>query len=117
MASVVAWELHGPGISKEASGHQNVGKRHALMSGLTLDREGCSDGCTRPLERAHCRSVSRRLEEVMNGKDDRPQRPDLQPDSFVLAGLRNVGEDFAADDPATPRCQVRRGAYDGSATS
>jgi hypothetical protein len=52
----------------------------------------------------------------MNGKDGRPQRPDLQLDSFVLAGLRNVGEDFAADDPATPRCQIRRGTYDGSAT-
>jgi hypothetical protein len=37
MASVVAWELHGPGISKGASGHQNVGKRHALMSRLMLD--------------------------------------------------------------------------------
>jgi hypothetical protein len=26
MASVVAWELQGPEISKEASGHQNMGK-------------------------------------------------------------------------------------------
>jgi hypothetical protein len=117
MASVVAWELHGPGISKEASGHQNMGKRHALMSRLmTLYREGCSDGCTRPLERAHCRSVSRRLEELMNGKDGRSQKPDLLLRSFVLAGFRNVGEDFAADDPATPRCQIRRGAYDDGAT-
>lgn len=45
MASVVAWKLHGPAINREALGHQNVGKRHALMSRPTVDRDQCSDGC------------------------------------------------------------------------
>lgn len=109
MASVVAWELHGPGISKEALGHQNVGKRHALMSKADRrSRPVFGRMHTRPLERAHRRPVSQATEEVdINGR----VVPSGQIDNCRVSPWRlseTLEENFAARHPAAPRCQIRR---------
>ena len=101
-------ELHGPEISKEATGHQNVGEapRSDVKADLSIETNvGAADA--RSPERTHCRSVSQATEEVdINGEDGRPQRPDRGLESFVLALLRNGGG-LRGKDPAALSGQER----------